>query len=163
MDWEMIGSLLICYLMIAYGIGLRCYLEGASSAGRIKCDQGLFRQILKCFYEDLMLHCPWSREKSIRHRMKNLVKLAHERPEWKFDNPKGIWTCMELQKADESALRIAADGCFVSRTQFWITHLLGPPLFIPFWVVIIVVGLIISPFAYIGSLFGWCSKPFSDT
>ena len=38
MSWEMIGNLLICYLIIAYAIGLRCYLEGASSAGRIKCD-----------------------------------------------------------------------------------------------------------------------------
>ena len=109
-----------------------------------------------------MINCPWSREISIRHRIKFLTRTAHDNPGREFESSKVVLTCEDLLKADESALRVAVDGCFVSRTQFWVTHLLGPPLFIPFWVVVIVVGLIISPFVYIGSLFGWCSNPFSD-
>lgn len=152
---ETISFIAIMYMIVFYGIALRCYLEGATSAGRIKYTQGLFRQVFKCFYEDLMLHCPWSRSISICHRMRYLVQLAYDRPDWKFENPKGVWTCAELQKADEAALRIAAEGCFNSRTRFWFDHLLSPLLMPMVLIIIIVLIVILIPFGCVAYLFGW--------
>ncbi len=146
---EVIAVVAMFYFGIVYVIALRIYLERASSMGRIKYTGSFLRQVMQCFYEDLMLHCPWSREVSIRYRMKHLFQLAHDKPWGKFENSKGVWTCEELQKADQSALRIAADGCFVSRTQFWFSHLLAPSLIIPYFLLITVLGLITAPLYYL--------------
>ncbi len=83
--------------------------------------------------EFLKIHCPWSKELSIHHRVKDVKWMLERAPgttrKWSKD-----WTLMDC-KSPTYHPQIAND-CFERRSKFWLRNI-GAFLIAPIWVLTI--------------------------
>ncbi len=76
-----------------------------------------FKAVKKIFvYDFFLLHCPWSKEISIKYRVK-YIRAKFRRG---YTHEKG-WTLADCRHTQNHA-QIAYD-CFISRTRFWAKNL----------------------------------------
>ncbi len=88
--------------------------------GRIGFTENLLVGALRCLRDDfLRIHCPWSRARSVRYRIKHLWDFVGENG--RNHDKLGWLTRAELLNVHRHAE--IAGVCFVSRTLFWTQNL----------------------------------------